>query len=142
MSVPAPSFPRPWRDLIDRLGTAGSLLCAVHCALLPVVIALAPGLGLGILASVGFEVGFIVFASGLAMFSLIQGYRRHRVYRAWLFLLPGLLALWSTQWLPGLSHHGIAHAALMTLGGVLIAAAHVLNRRLSHRSGNDACCRN
>lgn len=126
--------------LTDRVGAAGSLLCAVHCALVPVLIALAPGLGLGLLGSRGFEAGFIAFATALALFSLVQGYRRHRVYRAWLFLVPGLLALWSTQWLPELSHEAVTHAVVMTLGGTLIGVAHILNLRLSHGHVHDACC--
>ena len=31
----------------DRIGMFGSLLCAIHCALLPLVIAVLPTLGLG-----------------------------------------------------------------------------------------------
>ncbi|HXD83673.1 MAG TPA: MerC domain-containing protein, partial [Rudaea sp.] len=43
----------------DRLGAAASLLCAVHCAALPFVLALLPALGLGFLANHGFERAFI-----------------------------------------------------------------------------------
>ncbi len=125
---------------VDRVGALGSLLCAVHCALLPLAIALAPSLGLGLLASAGFETAFLAFATVLALVSLIQGYRRHRAYRAMMFLAPGLLIMWSSQWLPGLGHEGIAHAVLMTVGGTLIGVAHILNLRLSHGHMHDACC--
>lgn len=132
--------PRRWARFADRFGAVGSLTCAVHCAALPVAMALAPGLGLGLLASAGFETGFIVFATALAVFSLLQGYRLHRAYRAWMFLAPGLLALWSTQLLPWISHQGVTHAVIMTFGGTLIGVAHVLNLRLSHGHVHDACC--
>jgi hypothetical protein len=131
---------RRWHRITDRFGAAGSLVCALHCALVPVLIALAPGLGLGLLASAGFERAFLVFATVLALVSLIQGYRRHRAYRALMFLLPGLIAVWSTQWVSGMAHDGITHAVVMTLGGTLIGVAHVLNLRLSHAHVHDACC--
>lgn len=131
---------RRWHRFTDRFGAAGSLVCALHCALVPVLIALAPGLGLGLLASVGFEQAFLVFVTVLALVSLVQGYRRHRAYRALMFLAPGLIAVWSTQWIGGMAHDGITHAVVMTLGGTLIGVAHVLNLRLSHAHVHDACC--
>lgn len=139
--MPRAARPRFWHRHLDRLGATGSLLCAVHCALLPVLMALAPGLGLGLLASAGFEAGFIAFASALAVFSLVQGYRRHRAYRACMLLLPGVAAVWAGVLLPGLGHGAAAgHAVVMTLGGTLIGAAHLLNLRLSHGHVHDACC--
>ena len=125
---------------IDRVGAAGSFLCALHCALLPVLIALAPGLGFGLFGSAGFETGFIAFATALAIFSLVQGYRRHRAYRALMFLVPGLLALWSTQIFSLFAHEAMLHAVAMTMGGTLIGVAHLLNLRLSHGHVHDACC--
>ena len=37
--------PRRSHRLLDHLGATGSLLCALHCALLPMLIALLPSLG-------------------------------------------------------------------------------------------------
>jgi len=34
------------RHLLDRFGATGSMLCAVHCAVIPVLLAAAPSLGL------------------------------------------------------------------------------------------------
>ena len=124
---------------IDRIGATGSMLCAVHCAALPLLLILMPALGAG-LAGAGFEIGFILFASAMALSSLILGYRRHRALRALLFLVPGLVSLWSAVLIPPLHHNVIAHAVAMALGGTLIATSHLINLRLSHTHQRHACC--
>ncbi|MEO7251155.1 MAG: MerC domain-containing protein [Arenimonas sp.] len=116
---------------VDSLGTVGATLCAIHCALLPVALALLPVLGLGILASSGFEVGFVLFATALAISSLWHGYLRHRAYHAMAVLAPGLLALWVGVFVPLLHESVLAHALSMSIGGTLVAVAHLVNLRLS-----------
>ena len=124
---------------VDRIGATGSMLCAVHCAALPLLLALMPAFGAG-LAGAGFEIGFILFASAMALSSLILGYRRHRAVRALLFLVPGLVSLWSAVLIAPLHHNVIAHAVAMALGGTLIATSHLINLRLSHTHQRLACC--
>jgi hypothetical protein len=116
---------------VDSLGTAGAALCAIHCALLPVALALLPVLGLGVLASPGFEIGFVLVATLLASASLWHGYTHHRAYHAFLWLVPGLLLLWSGILVPALHHPVVAHAVTMSLGGSLVSLAHLANMRLS-----------
>ena len=60
--------------LLDRLGATGSLLCAIHCALLPVLIAVLPTLGIAAwLGGEGFELGFVLFASLLGLYTMVDG---------------------------------------------------------------------
>lgn len=132
-SILQPSIPAR-RGLLDRLGATGSMLCAVHCAALPLVLAIAPAIGAGF-ASPVFEVGFIAFASVLGLTSLVLGYRRHRVGRALLFLVPGIALLWAAVLIDTLHANVIAHAVAMACGGTLVATAHVLNLRLAHAHG-------
>lgn len=127
------------RRLADRLGASASLLCALHCALLPIAVAAVPALGLGLLGGVGFERGFTLFATVLAVATLVSGYRRHRTLGALMFLVPGVLALWFGAFGP-LGHEGVVHAVVMTVGGTLVAAAHLLNIRLAHGHMHDAGC--
>lgn len=136
-----PSAPR--RGLhrwVDSFGSVSAFVCAIHCALLPFVLALLPALGLGVLATAGFEYGYVAFATVLALASLWLGYRRHRVYRALAFLVPGLLAVWGGILLPELHENAIIHAVTMTFGGTLIAVAHLINLRLTHGHVHDASC--
>lgn len=115
----------------DRLGVAASTLCAVHCALLPLLLGLAPALGLKFGGWVDFDQAFVVFASLLAATTLTLGYRRHRIFRAWVLLLPGLALVWLGSF-TALHDHTLGHLGVMVAGGLLLAAAHLANLRLTH----------
>jgi hypothetical protein len=124
----------------DRVGSATAIVCAVHCALLPFVLATLPALGLTLLAAAQWELPYVAFASVLAMASLWLGFRRHRVYRALAFLVPGLVAVWAGLLVPALHEDVVRHAVTMTFGGTLIAVAHLVNLRLTHGHVHDATC--
>jgi len=126
----------------DSFGAFAAVVCAIHCALLPFVLALLPTLGLGVFASHGFEFLYVAFATALAGTSLVQGYRRHRILRALSFAVPGLLIVWTGVLLPAIHDNVVAHAVVMTCGGTLIAIAHLINLRLTHRHADEACCPN
>jgi len=115
----------------DRFGATASFLCAVHCALLPFVVAVLPTLGLGFLADHEYEEMFVVFACLLAGTTIVLGVRRHGDRRALALVVPGiglLLAGVAVEFdkLP------IIHATLVCFGGTLLALAHVVNLRLGH----------
>lgn len=128
------------RSLLDRFGAAASLLCAIHCALLPLAIALLPTLGLAVLGSQGFERAFVAFATLLGVFSVAWGYRRHRAVRALSLLLPGLATLWAVVLYQPLHEMPLPHAIAMTFGGTLVGLAHIANLRLNHGHVHDASC--
>lgn len=123
----------------DRFGATASFLCAVHCALLPLVLASLPAIGLGFLANHRFERGFIAFASALALTMLIVGFRRHRQFRAFWFLVPGILLL-AAGIVLDFENNAIAHAVLVAMGGTLVALSHLTNLRLAHGHVHDAAC--
>lgn len=123
----------------DRMGATASLLCALHCALLPFVLALLPLLGLGFLADHRFERIFVACAAALASVTIFTAWRRHRKLHALFLLVPGIALLLSgivididrREWL---------HTALVVAGGVLVASAHIVNLVLSHRHVHTADC--
>lgn len=124
--------------LIDRFGALGSLVCAIHCALLPIVIATLPALGVATWLGDGFEQAFVMFATLLGLFSVAWGYRRHGAVRALGLLVPGLAALWFGILYAPVHHALLPHALVMTLGGSLVGLAHLANLRLVHV--HDARC--
>jgi hypothetical protein len=137
---PAPSKRRHAGAWMDSVGSGTAIVCALHCALLPFVLAALPALGLGMLAVAQWELPYVAFASLLALASLWQGFRRHRVYRALAFLVPGLVAVWAGLLVPALHDDLVRHAVAMTFGGTLIAVAHLVNLRLTHGHVHDASC--
>ena len=126
--------------LLDRIGATGSLLCAIHCALLPLLIALLPSLGVSAWLAPGFEVGFVLFATLFGLAVLVWSYRRHRAMRALALLVPGLLVLWVGVLYPPLHESIIPHAVAMTFGGTLVGLAHIANLKLNHGHIHDATC--
>ena len=134
MNSEQPSKTR-WWQVADRVGATASFLCAIHCALLPFVLALLPFVGLEFLADHRFERGFVLFACALALFALIRGYRRHQGPLPLMLAAPGLaLLLLGVTYAEGYSI--ILHSVLVTCGGLLVASAHFVylrtNRRLGH----------
>ena len=122
-------------QLLDRIGATGALVCAVHCALLPVLIALLPTLGVAALLAPTLEVAFVVFATLVGLAVLAWSDRRHRTSRA-----LALLVLWVGVLYPPLHHSVVPHAIAMTLGGALVGLAHIANLRLNRCHVHDAHC--
>ena len=127
-------------SLLDRFGATGSILCALHCALTPLLLAALPSLGLSVWLGDSFERGFVTFVTVLGLFSMIWGYRRHRVFRALGMLLLGLAALWAGVLYAPLHQALVPHAIVMTIGGTLVGLAHLVNLRLNHWHIHDASC--
>lgn len=123
----------------DRLGATASMLCAIHCAALPFVLALLPAVGLGFLASHGFERGFIACASVLAVTMAVRGYRHHRA--AWVFalLVPGLAMLWLGGFGFDFGTGLLWHSVFVVAGGTCIALAHFANLRLARNHASCDC---
>jgi hypothetical protein len=134
-AVPPPAAhtsPRRFATLVDRVGATASLLCAIHCALLPFVLALLPLIGLEFLAGHTFERIFVACAASLAGASLIVAYRRHRRPQALFLMVPGI-ALLLFGIAINLDVHVLLHTASVVTGGLLLASAHVTNLVLAHR---------
>jgi len=117
----------------DRVGLWVAAICALHCALLPLLLALLPSLGASWLWGADIDQSFAVFAAILGLVALGLGFRQHGVLAPWLALLPGLALLFIASFSP-VHSHGLEHLLLMLGGGALIAAAHFLNLRLSRRA--------
>ena len=115
----------------DRIGATASLLCAVHCATLPFLLAILPALGLGFLASHGFDRAFIACASALAVTMAVHGYRRHHAARVFALLVPGLLMLWIGGFAFDLGSATLWHSLFVVAGGTCVSLAHVVNLRLA-----------
>ena len=116
-------------NLPDNLGTAASLTCAVHCALMPFVVTLLPLAGMGFLAHESTEWTLLALSATLGIGSLCWGYRTHKSRRALSVLASGLLLLVIGRLLEerGSEWFGML---LVVSGGISVAAAHWVNKRL------------
>lgn len=129
-----------WLDP-DRWGMGLSLLCAVHCLAAPVLFATVPALGLALhsfrdpvrpmsivlLRMEGWHTPVVLVTAVFAIAIVLVGWRRHRRWLPMAWLAPGLAAFGiGLAAPPGV---GWLHALALSVGGVLTAIAHELNRR-------------
>jgi len=110
----------------DALGITTSVLCAIHCAVLPLAVASLPILGVNIIHNAAFEFGMIGLAFVIGSRALWHGYRgHHRQWAPLALFVSGLLFLVAKQiW------HDYEFG-ILPFAVVLIISAHVLNYRLS-----------
>lgn len=116
---------------LDFLGMSASLLCAVHCSVLPLLLTVGLVGGFSWLEHPAVEVTFIICSLMLAWLSLLPGWRRgHGRIEPILIMLVGFGLIVLAHVL-----HEQYEGLLMTLGGLAIAIAHFLNWRLSKKFG-------
>lgn len=114
---------------------AGSLLCAIHCAALPIALLVLPSVGLALAFNDRVEWAFVLVATVVGLTSLVRGFRVHRVALPLALLVPGLASLWAGVGWDPLHHAQVPHAVAMALGGTLVAVAHYANIRRSAARG-------
>lgn len=114
----------------DALGIATSVLCAIHCALLPLLLSSLPLLGINIINNQGFEFFMIFLAFVIGIYSLWHGYKKHhqKILPVILFSL-GIILLFTKQFF----HQ---HFLILLIPAViLIVSAHVINYRSCSKAG-------
>ncbi len=110
----------------DFLGFMASLACALHCSMLPLLLAAGALGGLAWLEHPIVEAFFIAVSLIVASWSLINSYvHRHRNLTALVTVVLGFVLI-----IAGRFVEGGAEMLLTTLGGITIAMAHVINWRL------------
>lgn len=128
-----PSKPVQVHSTVDKLGMLASGACAVHCLLVPLLLAVSPVLGEALHQAEWLERGFVWVAVLVSAISIGLGVLRHGQYvpalvlwsiGAALLLPVGLGYEASSEWL---------HALQMVPGGLAIAMAHLANWRALKR---------
>ena len=61
----------------DALGIVASVACAIHCAVLPLLLTSLPLLGVEIIHNVGFEYFMIILAFFIGAYSFYHGWKKH-----------------------------------------------------------------
>jgi hypothetical protein len=109
---------------LDSIGMTASTLCAIHCAIVPVLLTFLPLAGLGFLANPLFEWGMIILALLLGVSSIFLSYFRthHRALPLLLLLAGFTLVIAGHIYL-----RGWAEAVIVPAGGLTIAFAHFIN---------------
>jgi hypothetical protein len=61
----------------DALGISASLACAIHCAVLPLILTSLPVFGINVIDNLLFEYFMIFLAFAIGAWSMWHGYRKH-----------------------------------------------------------------
>ncbi len=116
---------------LDALGIVTSVACAVHCAILPLVLTSLPLFGINIINNYFFEAAMIGLAFVIGSFALYHGYKRHhhRVLPLLIFL-AGFISLVLKQIF-------IVYEILLLIPAVIfILAAHFFNYRFCRKANH------
>ena len=113
-------------ELADTTGAYLSVACAIHCLAMPLLVAVLPLIGLGFLANERAELFLILGAIGLAVGSLAWGIRNHRSWRALLILIVALAFIATAR----TAVESIFEVVFYSIGAILLASAHLVNRHL------------
>ncbi|HJU45138.1 MAG TPA: MerC domain-containing protein [Chitinophagaceae bacterium] len=106
----------------DALGITTSLACAIHCAVLPLMLSSLPLFGINIIHNVSFEYFMIFLAMLIGAIALAHGYRKHHHHLLPLYIfLAGIALLFAKQYWHDLQYWLLVPAV------VAIIVAHYLN---------------
>ena len=110
------------------------MVCAIHCAFLPVILTMSALGGLQWMADPVIELSFLTLSVGIAVLALMKNARKHKHIRLAIQTIAiGFCLVIASRFVhPENLHHG-----LTALGGIVIASGHILNWRLAKSS---ECC--
>jgi len=109
----------------DALGIIASIACAVHCAILPLLISSLPLFGINIVNNFWFETGMILLALIVGIFALRHGAHMHHHSRIPVTLfITGIALLFTKQFF---DHRYILYFLIPAV--TLIVSAHLINYR-------------
>lgn len=113
----------------DMIGIGTSVICAIHCALLPLIMTSLPLFGINIIHNLIFEWGMIAIAFVVGSYALFHGYIKHHRSLTPVFIFStGFILLLLKQ-----VFHEIQFWLLIP-AVALIISAHYYNYRLCHKS--------
>ena len=109
----------------DAFGIAASVACAIHCAVLPLILSSLPLFGINIIENQGFELLMIALAFVVGVYSLYHGRKKHHhSYYPMVLFAAGI----SLLFIKSMLH---SHSLLLLLPAVsLVVIAHYLNYKL------------
>ena len=109
----------------DAFGIAASVACAIHCAVLPLILSSLPLFGINIIENQGFEFLMIALAFVVGVYSLYHGRKKHHhSYYPMVLFAAGI----SLLFIKSMLH---SHSLVLLLPAVsLVVIAHYLNYKL------------
>ncbi|MCY4045252.1 MAG: MerC domain-containing protein [Cellvibrionales bacterium] len=125
------------RSVMDKLAISLSLVCALHCLVVPVLVVWMPVLATSLLESELFHLSLVFLVVPFSVIALFLGCEKHKNYAVVILGLAGLLLLLLAL-MVGHDWLGPFYEKWLTMiGAVLIACSHWKNFKLCQH--NDHC---
>jgi len=124
----------------DKIAISLSLLCAIHCLAMPLLVVLLPAVASLPLESESLHLWLVVAVLPISLFSLTLGCKKHRKYQVAYIGSVGLFTMVFAILGEILGFGEVVEKTLTLLGASLIALAHFWNYRLCQHDSNSCDC--
>ena len=119
---------------MKKVGLWASVICAIHCTVLPLLMVVIPTTGVYLFINETFEYGLLGLSFLFNIANLCFGYKQHRSNKAVAVLAVGLFIFFIGRLMHHHSHHNEFHFDLfnifMVAGGLLMALSSLINDKL------------
>ncbi len=120
---------RQLRSTLDLAGATASFACAVHCAVVALLLGIAPAASF--LAASWIEWAFLAVSLVIGLFALVPGYRIHHQRAPMLLLVTGLAMLGTMRAMS--VPPSLGELSLVITAAACLISAHWINRTALHR---------
>lgn len=117
------------QELTDKFSIGLSMLCAIHCLLLPFLLVALPSLASLQLANEEFHIWILVAVIPTSVFALTLGCKKHQRYRLLLWGIAGLILMVLAILLGHDIIGELGEKVLTLLGAIFVVIAHWQNFR-------------
>lgn len=117
----------------QAIGISASLICAIHCALMPLFITSLPLFGVNLIENVWVELSLLAFAFIVGIVSLWHGYRKHHHRMITLIIFSFGILLFLVHQFIDVPYNVFT---LILPGVIAILTAHYLNYRLCRKANH------
>jgi hypothetical protein len=122
--------------LTDKFSIGLSMLCAIHCMLLPLLLVALPSLGALQLDNEAFHIWMLIAVIPTSIYALTLGCKKHKRYRLIIWGVAGLIFMILAVTLGHEVTGDIGEKLLTLLGATLVVIAHLgnFNRCRQHKT--------
>ncbi len=128
--------------ITDKTAISLSLLCAIHCLALPLIVALLPSLAALGLEDEAFHFWMVIAVIPTSVIALTMGCKKHKRYSVLMIGAVGLCILAAAAFLGEDILSEFWEKGLSLIGTTFIAVGHVWNYRLCRQKVNCDCPEN
>jgi hypothetical protein len=113
-------------SVLDRIGITAACVCATHCIVTPLLVALLPLASIKMFADERTEWAFLGLTMVIGVASLLPGYfRHHRRKGAVSIFVAGIVLILAARLM---LEESVMESSLVVTGALFVAAAHIINR--------------